>query len=501
MSPIATLAPAFSAVIYAQSALSLDVADYREVDDSTLLELTRLSANQQRLANSLSAVLAGEVARRSAPALGKLGLAQRTGHRTPEELVRVTTGSTARDAVTAIKIGQITSDAADAAAGVPVVDPATGELVESLLPWLHCVGRAVTAGTLPVAAAEAIRNGLGRPSEYVPQQRLAEAAALLCDEARALDADRLFRRARELRDEFDEAGIADCEAARHEQRSLRFRRLPNGMSRLVWDMDPETSAVVGELYDRATSPRRGGPRFVSGDSEMQEQRILADTRSTEQLASDVFVQLLRQGADADSSQLLGSGAPVVRVLVTATAFTERAGHGRLEAQADAVSIETIERAACAGATTMIRLDGDGQPLDVGREQRLFTRAQRIALAVRDGGCMVTGCERPPSWCECHHIEHWERDGGKTNVADGILLCKHHHLLLHNAHWEVVRRGARYWLIPPPDIDPSQVPIEMRSTSSAMRDWRAERGKPRRSERAGVGKWEGSQLADLGGRTE
>ena len=245
------------------------------------------------------------------------------------------------------------------------------------------------------------------------------------------------------------------------------------MSRLVWDLDPETSAAVGELYDRATSPRRGGPRFVSGESEAQEQRILADTRSTEQLASDVFAQLLRQGADADSSQLLGSGAPVVRVLVTAKALGERTGHRRLEAQSDAVSIETIERAVCAGATTMIRLEGDGQPLDVGREQRLFTRAQRIALAVRDGGCMATGCDRPPSWCECHHIEHWERDGGTTNVADGILLCKHHHLLFHNAHWEFVRRGARYWLIPPPDVDPRQVPIEMRSRSAAMRDWCAE----------------------------
>jgi len=96
------------------------------------------------------------------------------------------------------------------------------------------------------------------------------------------------------------------------------------MARLVWDLDPETSASVGELYDRATSPRRGGPRFVSADAEAQQQCILADTRTTEQLASDVFVQLLRQGADADSSQLLGSGAPVVRVLVAATALATRA---------------------------------------------------------------------------------------------------------------------------------------------------------------------------------
>ena len=473
---IRPLTSAFAAVIDAQSALSLEVATYREVNDAELLELARLSATQQRLANSLSAVLAGEVARRSAPALGKDGLAQRTGHRTPQELFRVTTGSTAREAVTAVKIGQLASDAADAAAGVPVVDPATGELVESLMPWLHSVGRAVSAGTLPIAAAESIRNGLGAPSENVPADRLAVAAEMLCGEASVLDADRLFRRARDVRDELDEAGVADREEARRQQRSLTFRKLPNGMSRLVWDMDPETAAHVGELYDRATSPRRGGPRFVDESAAAHEKQILDDTRTTEQLASDTFVQLLRQGADADSSQLLSTGAPVVRVLVTATAKAERSGHGRLEGQSDAVSIETVERAGCAGGTTVIRMDGDGQPLDVGREQRLFTRAQRIALAARDGGCMAGGCHRPPSWCECHHIEHWARDGGKTNIADGILLCKHHHLLLHNAHWQIIRRGATYWLVPPPDIDPLQVPIEMPSKSAALRDLRAEQAR-------------------------
>lgn len=375
-----------------------------------------------------------------------------------------------------MRVGRLAGDSAEAASGDSPVDPVTGRPVEAQQPWLHCVGRAVTAGPLTVAAAESIRNGLRSPTDNVTVALPAEAAALLCVEAAQLDADRLFRRARELRDDLDEAGIAGREAERRERRALRFRRLPDGMARLVREMDPETSAAVGDLYDRATSPRRGGPRFVAADAATEQKRILDDDRTTEQRASGVFVQLLRQGSDADSSRLLSSGAPIPRVLVTAAALTAGEGHGRFEGQVDAVSIETVERTVCEGSTTVVRLDGDFQPLDVGREQRLFTRAQRIALAVRDGGCMAGGWDRAPSWCECHHIDHWARDEGKTDVADGILLRRHHHLLLHNAHWKIVRHEARYWLIPPPDIDQGRVPIEMHSKSAALRDLRAEQGR-------------------------
>jgi hypothetical protein len=67
------------------------------------------------------------------------------------------------------------------------------------------------------------------------------------------------------------------------------------------------------------------------------------------------------------------------------------------------------------------------------------------------------------------VEQWVRDGGSTNVADGILLCRHHHLLIHNNGWEITRKGSDYWLVPPPDIDPAQSPIPMPSKSSAARD--------------------------------
>ena len=245
------------------------------------------------------------------------------------------------------------------------------------------------------------------------------------------------------------------------------------MARLSWIMDPETAAHVGELFDRATSPRRGGPRLIGGEDGDLAGRITTDTRTTEQLASDVFLELLRQGSAADSSQLLASGAPVLRLLVSQSALDARAGHGRIEGHPDPVSLETVERIACSGALIPVVFGSDGQPLDVGREQRLFTRRQRVALAARDGGCRFPGCDRPPSWTEAHHIRHWVRDRGGSNVSDGMLLCRHHHLLCHNNHWEIERDGGEYLLIPPADIDPAQTAMPMPTKSEALRELVAE----------------------------
>jgi hypothetical protein len=432
-----------AAVARAMSAVRVEGLE--QATDSELLQLVAAAAANERVARVQSALLAGEVTRRSAPGLGHDGLAQRSGHRTPQKLIQATTGAGSRDAAQAIRIGGL------------------GETH----PWLGAVARAVSAQQVSTDAADAIRAGLGAPSDDVPAAVLAAAASSLLAECADLDVDRVFLAAREARDELDAVGIVDRERAARQARELRVHRLRDGSVRVVWQLDPIEGSVVSEIYDRATSPRRGGPRFVS-DAE-QAQQVADDPRSTEQLASDVFFQLITAGAEVEPEQLLGRGAPAVRVTITEKQLTARTGHGRLQRTQQPVTIETIERLACVQGTVAVVFDAHGQPLDVGREQRLYTPRQRTALAERDGGCRWTGCDRPPSWCEAHHIEHWARDGGRTDVADGLLLCKHHHLLLHDHHWEIERRGparSEYWLVPPPD-HPDPSPRLLPSKSRAL----------------------------------
>ena len=78
--------------------------------------------------------------------------------------------------------------------------------------------------------------------------------------------------------------------------------------------------------------------------------------------------------------------------------------------------------------------------------------------------MWPGCQHGPHYCEAHHIEEWVADHGKTNTADGILLCRHHHMLLHNNKWKITRQNSVYQLIPPAAIDPERQPIALRSKS-------------------------------------
>src|SRR5690606_10666397 len=138
--------------------------------------------------------------------------------------------------------------------------------------------------------------------------------------------------------------------------------------------------------------------------------IEQDERSVEQIASDAFTELLRQAATIDDNVLVGSGTPAVRVIVSAEALGSGSGHGVIEGSGEAVSIPTVERRVWATGAQPVTLDPSGRVLDLGREQRLYTRRQRIALAVRDGGCLWPGCQRPPSWCEAHHIDPWSIGG-------------------------------------------------------------------------------------------
>jgi hypothetical protein len=485
------------AVVAAASAVSCGVAEVQAADDAALVALSRLAAHAKHLVEAHLALIAGEIAARSTREMGHSGLAQREGFRNAEELLKTTTGSTGREAVTAVRVGRMVREAAVAGGA----DPGSGEAAE---PWLACVAAAVSSGGLSVGAADAIRTGLGQPTDNVPAAALAVAAAELCTLAASLDVDRLLKRAREFRDDLDEAGIVDRERECFEKRSLKMFPLGNGMGRLIWDLDPESYATVLELNNRATSPKRG-VRFVGGPDQEKAEQILHDPRSIGQLASDTFLALLQAGADTDSTRMLGSGGAAIRVLVTketlesagtvgepgtvgqggtAAPSTETTtetsgtvgtppGHAHLEATGAAISAATAQRLSCDGTTTEVTLDTFGRPLDVGREHRTFTPKQRIALAIRDGACRFGDCDKDPSMTEAHHIIPWAK-GGRTDLANGILLCKFHHLLIHNNGWEIYRVGTDYYLVPPKDVDPQQKPRPMPSKSAAMRDMQRER---------------------------
>jgi len=413
-------------------------------DDELIGEQGEL-AELRRKVDARAAAVAAEINHRSRPELGYDGLAQQRGSRTAETLVQQVTGFSRQDARTLVRVGTL------------VAQHSPGSPVPPEQPWLAVCAAAVGAGRLSIQAAEVIRAGLGLPDDGVPVAALADAAHQLVRASSELTLERLAALARQHRDDLDEAGIADREQQRRDRRFLSLTPQADGMTRISGLLDPESAAIVVGAVDAATSPRRGGPRFVDpADAPALPQD---DDRTIPQLLADSLVDLVRIATRADDGTVLGSRPVGVRVLVTQRDLQRGAGRAEIEGQKDAVTVQTAQRHLCESGSVKVLFDSEGIPLDVGRRKRLFTARQRIALAARDGGCLFPDCERPPSWTEAHHIVPWH-DGGKTNVADGVLLCRHHHLLVHNNGWRITRAGSRYDLHPPSRPDRIVAPIRL-----------------------------------------
>jgi len=97
---------------------------------------------------------------------------------------------------------------------------------------------------------------------------------------------------------------------------------------------------------------------------------------------------------------------------------------------------TAKRILCDSDIWRIVLDPTtGLPLDVGRAHRLVPHWIRRALYARDRGCRWPGCSTPAPWTDAHHLRHWH-DGGVTRVEDLLLLCRYHHVCVHEGRWRI-----------------------------------------------------------------
>ncbi|MDE0169316.1 MAG: DUF222 domain-containing protein [bacterium] len=96
-------------------------------------------------------------------------------------------------------------------------------------------------------------------------------------------------------------------------------------------------------------------------------------------------------------------------------------------------------------------DRAGRPLWLGRNQRLGNAAQRLAVAVRDGGCFE--CGAPIHRCELHHMQEWHRDRGRTDVDNLVAVCRQHHKWLETNNLIVERTADGYRTRPRTGHDP------------------------------------------------
>jgi hypothetical protein len=150
-----------------------------------------------------------------------------------------------------------------------------------------------------------------------------------------------------------------------------------------------------------------------------------DLRSMDQRRADALVELTSACQRCGDGPANGGDRPRVNLLLDYQTLVDGLIPAGLPDSGAQITAQEARLLACDADILPIVCNGTGQPLDVGRQQRLFTGALRQALAVRDGGCSFPGCNTPPRDCDVHHIIPWWHHG-MTALNNGALLCRFHH---------------------------------------------------------------------------
>jgi Domain of unknown function (DUF222)/HNH endonuclease len=320
---------------------------------------------------------------------------------------------------------------------------------------LAATAAALTSGAISPAHATVLAHS----TQELPNYVTAEAEPVLLDAARRLDPPRLRQAVAHLRRVADPEGADRQAERRHERRGLWLASTWEGMVALQGLLDPEAGQTLLAALEPLARP-------ATAD----------DARTGGQRRADALAELARR--NLEGGRLPQGGGVRPQLLVTVDLASLLGHHPGLGGEAGGIwplDPETCRRLACDGAVTRVlvtrhqtdpTLPGPGddptdetslaaqlraaatrlpatlggaptQPLEVGRTSRVVTAAQRVALVVRDGGCAVPGCDRPPAWCEAHHLVHWLH-GGPTDLQNLVLVCRAHHRAVHEGGWRLGR---------------------------------------------------------------
>jgi hypothetical protein len=284
------------------------------------------------------------------------------------------------------------------------------------------VARALVA--LPLLS-EAMRRGEISYSKVRALTRIATPANEqdLLSFARAGTAAHVERLVRGMR-RVDRIAEGDDEKRSHASRHLRAYTDEDGMVVVTGRLAPEAGAALLRALDAGVEelygPRRGQP---SGGAQETADDAAAEQRRADALGL-VAESALAGGLDPGSR---GDRYQVVVHVDAEVLAPEGEGGSSWLADGSRVSAETCRRLACDSALVVMRHAADGRVLDVGRRTRAISPGLRRALEHRDGGCRFPGCGR--KLCDAHHVEPWA-DGGATNLANILMVCRRHHRALH-----------------------------------------------------------------------
>ena len=465
--------------------------DVERMSDTGLIDTTRTLFDAFTRVQALLVRTAGEIAHRSRRELGVDGVARKAGHPNAPSLVAELGRVPFVEGQKLCRVGLATG----------ISRTFLGSRSEPVYPVLAL---AIDAGRVGVASAVVILSHLSQASPRASRPDMEAAEDELTQFAASNLPEVVSKLAIAWRDAMDTDGITPREEELTARRSLVWRKLANGMEQCTITLDPLGAGFLHTVISARVGDSLRGVHFTDGrtplppcpvhanrntvidcgcsrpgvDSTTGEDGTaagaastgdrggttdagcetidLADLRTIPQRSYDALIETVQHVLGCTKTEgTLPHTTLVIRMNLDA--LTSAVGTAHIDGIDEPISAHTARILAADAHLIPQVLGGNSAILDQGTGRRLFSKAQRLALAERDGGCAVTGCPHPPSYTEAHHLDWWARDHGPTDLGNGILLCTHHHHDVHRQRWEIEIIDNVPWFIPPADIDYTRTP--------------------------------------------
>jgi len=276
-------------------------------------------------------------------------------------------------------------------------------------------------GRVSVRQAESITHALDALGQDGPSSVKLEAEQMLVGFAEEFDATELRRLGRGILELVDPDTYEDQERQRledelrkaREATRLSIRQRGDGTSVLRGVVPDSVAARLKTYLSAFSSPRHDAAnRAAEGDDSRYLDPVSGRRLSHERILGEAFCAFLEA---ADPQRMPSQGGAATTIIVTMDFEKLRAGVGAATAGTERISPSEVRRLACQAQIVPAVLGAKSEVLDLGRARRLFTPAQRKALAIRYRTCVVEGCDVPAEQCEAHHLDPWARGDVRLNL--------------------------------------------------------------------------------------
>lgn len=278
--------------------------------------------------------------------------------------------------------------------------------------------------------------------------------------------------AQQVVDRIDPDGTLPDDDLHRDRRHLELRRCRDHSWRLEGRLTPDLGAKLSAVLSPLAAPRASTVETAEG-RRIEEPDPRHHGQRHHDALEDVCDRLLRSGGLPDSG---GTPATVIVTIPEDDLATQR--RWGVTSEGTPLPAATLRRVADEAEVVPTVVGSTGVVLRLGRTRRLATPGQTLALVARDRGCSFPGCERPPEWCQRHHVVAWA-DGGRTDLDNLTLLCAYHHHNFEARGWTCrMTDGLPTW-VPPHWIDPDRRPLRnVRIEATGVRVTIKARARPR-----------------------